>query len=571
MEKPERPERPADQGFEFTLDHTGEHTVEDPSALVAKLRALRAAQAPAGTEEKADFRTRVFGSHPFFRLWAAQAAASTGDWLGFFAILALASRLGLASGQTGTAIGLVMAARIVPGLLFSAPVGALIDRLDRKQVMVVTMLVRGGVVATLPWVDSVLGLVFASFLLEMASMMFQPAKDATVPNLVPADRLASANSLGLVAAYGTFPVASILFALLAKVAELLGDISFLDYLKTSQEAVAFYVQVGFYVIAALIIARMSIPKDHVEARNLDETIDLGAVFTDIKEGWHYAFITPVVRAVNLGLAVGLIGGGMLVPLGQTFSKDVLNAGQGGYGVFVAALGVGVGAGIIGVSARQASLPLERTFVISVFGAGIALLVGVSTWTLGLAALSVMVMGVFAGSSYVVGYTLLQENVDDELRGRVFAGTYILVRLSVLLSMAVGPFLVDVFDGLSDSVAGDDQKITLGIEVSVPGVRLTLWFAGLLMLAAAFISARSLWEARFPLGRSAPSDSEPTSAAEADATVDLTTEPAPAPPPAAPPSPAPPPAGHGDGDGDRQRNGQVTSPPATDPASRAAKP
>src|SRR4029453_7182359 len=141
---------------------------------------------------------------------------------------------------------------------------------------------------------------------------------------------------------------------------------------TSQYAVAFYVQVGFYLVAALIIARMAIPRDHVRARDPDETIDLGAVFTDIKEGWHYAFITPVVRAVNLGLAVGLIGGGMLVPLGQTFSKDVLNAGQGGYGVFVAALGVGVGAGIIGVSARQSSLHLERAFVISVFGAGIAL-------------------------------------------------------------------------------------------------------------------------------------------------------------------------------------------------------
>lgn len=499
MEHPEQSPEPAQ-----------EHTVEDPSALVAKLRALRQGAQPPGEGEKADFQTRVFGSHEFFRLWAAQVAASTGDWLGFFAILALASRLGLASGQTGTSIGLVMAARIVPGLFFSAPVGALIDRLDRKQVMVVTMLLRAGVVATLPWVDSVLGLVFASFVLEMASMMFQPAKDASVPNLVPAERLASANSLGLAAAYGTFPVASILFALLAKVAEWLGDITFLDYLKTSQEAVAFYVQVSFYLIAAMIITRIAIPKNHASIRREDETIDLGAVFTDIKEGWHYAFITPVVRAVNVGLAVGLIGGGMLVPLGQTFAKDVLNAGQSGYGVFVAALGLGVGAGVIGVSARQNSLHKERAFVISVFGAGIALLVGVSMWTLGLAALTVAVMGVFAGASYVIGYTLLHENVDDELRGRVFAGTYILVRLCVLLSMAVGPFLVDVFDGVSDKIAGDDQKIDLlGVEISVPGVRLTLWFAGIIMLAAAFLSARSLWEARSSAAVGSPTPPPPT--------------------------------------------------------------
>lgn len=522
---------------ELSPEHAQEHTVEDPSALVAKLRALRQGAQPESDGEKADFQTRVFGSPEFFRLWAAQVAASTGDWLGFFAILALASRLGLASGQMGTSIGLVMAARIVPGLFFSAPVGALIDRLDRKQVMVVTMLLRAGVVATLPWVDSVLGLVFASFVLEMASMMFQPAKDASVPNLVPADRLASANSLGLAAAYGTFPVASILFALLAKVAEWLGDITFLDYLKTSREAVAFYAQVSFYLVAALIITRIAIPKNHVSSiRREDETIDLGAVFTDIKEGWHYAFITPVVRAVNVGLAVGLIGGGMLVPLGQTFAKDVLNAGQSGYGVFVAALGLGVGAGVIGVSARQNSLHKERAFVISVFGAGIALLVGVSMWTLGLAALTVAVMGVFAGASYVIGYTLLHENVDDELRGRVFAGTYILVRLCVLLSMAVGPFLVDVFDGVSDQIAGDDQKVELlGVEISVPGVRLTLWFAGIIMLAAAFLSARSLWEAR-------------SSAAGA-------------PPPAPmPPAPTPTPTTNGSAPGD---------PPAAEPT-RAAK-
>ena len=70
-----------------------------------------------------------------------------------------------------------------------------------------------------------------------------------------------------------------------------------------------------------------------------------------------------------------------------------------------------------------------------YAAGVALLVGVSMTTLVLAGVLVTVMGIFAGSSYVLGFTLLQENVDDELRGRVFAGVYILVRMCVLLSMA----------------------------------------------------------------------------------------------------------------------------------------
>lgn len=492
-------------------DHGSEHDVDDPSGLVAKLRALLGR---GGNGEVLDFQKRVFGSSAFFRLWSSQAITSMGDWLGFLAILSLTSRIGLAAGQPGTSIGLVMAARIVPGLFLSGPAGVLSDRMDRKQVMVATTVLRAGVVATLPWVDSVLGLVFASFVLEIAALLFQPAKEATVPNLVPADRLASANSLSLAAAYGTFPVAAVLFALLAKVAEWLSSLSALDFLETSQEAVAFYAQVVCYLGAAWIIARLAIPRDHIRVHD-DETIDLGAVFNDIKDGWHFAFINPVVRGVNLGLATGLIGGGMLVPLGQNFSNQVLGAGTSGYGVFIAALGLGVGAGIIGVSARQKRIRRDRAFVASVFGAGIALLVGVSMSTLGLAALAVIVMGMFAGSSYVLGFTLLHENVEDELRGRVFAGTYILVRVCVLLSMAIGPMLLDPLDGLSELLFGDDRRIDLGLEISVPGVRLTLWLAGIVMLGASALAALSLRNARIrkPPAEVAPSD-EPAPTADA---------------------------------------------------------
>src|SRR6266511_5508018 len=143
--------------------------------------------------------------------------------------------------------------------------------------------------------------------------MFSPAKEATVPNLVPTERLASANSLSLAAAYGTFPIASLLFALLAQFAEWLRGFSLLEGM--SQASVAFYVNAGCYIVAALIIARLAIPKGHIRVHEDDEpAIDLGDAFRDIKEGWHYAFINPVVRAVNVGLATGLIGGGMLVPL-----------------------------------------------------------------------------------------------------------------------------------------------------------------------------------------------------------------------------------------------------------------
>ena len=82
-----------------------------------------------------------------------------------------------------------------------------------------------------------------------------------------------------------------------------------------------------------------------------------------------------MRAVNIGLATGLIGGGMLIPLGAVYSTEVLHAGAAGYGLFTTALGFGVAIG-----ARRAwpcfqrRLPKERVFT------GCLLLAGVcSSW------------------------------------------------------------------------------------------------------------------------------------------------------------------------------------------------
>ncbi|HLM65398.1 MAG TPA: MFS transporter [Acidimicrobiales bacterium] len=476
-----------------------EHEVAAPAPL-ADLARLGEAAIPSAVRDQATlgapggrFVDRVFGSPEFFHLWLAQAVSSLGDWLGFLAILILASRLGASA--PGASVGLVMAARIIPGFFLSAGAGVIVDRLDRRQVMVVTMAVRAMVVATLPFVNSVLGLVFASLVLELATLFFSPAKEALVPNVVPAGKLTQANSLGLAAAYGTFPLGAGLFAVLAQVAEWLGSIDALDALRTSQEAVAFYANVVCYVISAVIIYRLDVPPTHVDAAQArrdegeEEAANLGQVFSEIKEGWHYAFINPVVRSVNIGLACGLIGGGMLVPLGQTFSEEVLGAGPSGYGVFVFALGLGVAGGVIGVSTLQRRLPKVRTFVVSCWGAGAALLLGVSMSSLLPAAICVAVMGVFAGSVYVLGFTLLHENVEDELRGRIFSALYTLVRLCVLLSMALAPILADVFDGLSSSLV--DRRIDVGIEIAVPGVRITLWLAGAIMLLAGSLAALSL--------------------------------------------------------------------------------
>jgi dTMP kinase len=428
---------------------------------------------------------RLFGTHQFFRLWLAQVVSSLGDWLGFLAITLTATRVGESA---GTAVGLVMTARIVPGFFLGPLAGVLVDRLDRKKVMVVCDLARASVLCVLPFVDTVLGLVLASLLLEVFTLLWSPAKEASVPNLVPPERLASSNSLSLAAAYGSLPIASVAFALLARAQDGLD----VDVLRLSQDgSLAFYADALTFTVSALLIATLNLGPALRNNREGEKAAGFAETMRDLREGWSFIFVNPVVRAVNVGLATGLIGGGMVVPLGAVFSEEVLGAGAAGYGVFVTALGVGAAVGIVLVSLVQRHLPKEVVFTIAVLLASFALAGAAAFSSLTPAVALVVGFGVCAGTAYVTGFTLLHENVGDELRGRIFSALYVLVRLCLLIAFAVGPFLSSFLDNLSRRTLDDRRLELLGGEFFLPGVRLTLWLGAVIIFIAGVLAFLSL--------------------------------------------------------------------------------
>jgi hypothetical protein len=83
-------------------------------------------------------------------------------------------------------------------------------------------------------------------------------------------------------------------------------------------------------------------------------------------------------------------------------------------------------------------------------------------------------------------------VRDELRGRIFATLYTLIRLCILAALALAPFLSELLDRVSRSVNGPDRTVSMaGLAIGLPGVRLTLWFGALVVLVAGCLSAWSL--------------------------------------------------------------------------------
>ncbi|HMU81597.1 MAG TPA: MFS transporter, partial [Microthrixaceae bacterium] len=212
---------------------------------------------PAGGAPAQGWIERVFITRRFFALFNVQVISALGDWVGFFAITSLAASI---STQPEAAIALVTTARVAPGIFLAPFIGVIVDRFDRKRIMVVSDVARAGVFLLLPLVQTVPGLIVASFILEMFTLAWSPAKEATVPAVVPADRLTTANSLGLVAAYATMPIAGPIQYVLKVLNDHLAEISVLAFLGLNRElgdtqTLAFYFDAASFLVSALLISR----------------------------------------------------------------------------------------------------------------------------------------------------------------------------------------------------------------------------------------------------------------------------------------------------------------------------
>jgi dTMP kinase len=421
----------------------------------------------------------VFSYPAFRKIWSASLVSSFGDWIGFLAVLALTRRVSKGSGET--AIAFVLSARLLPGFFLGPIIGVVLDRRDRRTVMLACDGLRALVFVFLPFVDSVFGLVLASLVLEALGTAWSTAKEATVPNLIPAKLLPSANSLSVAAAYGTFPLGGVAFSLFAGLSTTLGKIDALSSLRVNQESLALWFDGFTFIVSLFLVSRMTFPKK-IRTIEGEETEPHNAL-KEIREGLRFIGSSPRVRSVMLGIGAGLFGGGMLVPLGPTFAKEDLGGGTAGFGVLISALGFGVAFSVIGLSVFQKRLRPEPVFVGSVLAAALFISLGATASSLTPAVIWVFALGICAGGVYVLGFTIIQTNVDDALRGRTFATLYTMIRVCLLLAFVIAPVMSRLLGSLG---------LTLGLHVS--GVRLALWTVGGIISLAGLLSLLSLRDA-----------------------------------------------------------------------------
>jgi predicted MFS family arabinose efflux permease len=396
---------------------------------------------------------RTESRRPFRDLLVGQAVSSLGDWMGTVALMALVLELT----NSATAVGGVLVLRLAP-TVFAGPLAArLTKRWSRRRTMLAMDAIRVPAVAILPWVTHLWWIYIWAFVVELAGMVFLPARDASIPDLVEdEDDLAVANGLVLGTSYGMIPFGAGLFAL---VSALTGNASTVEAAR-----VIFLVDALTFVVSYLAIARL--PELGIAAGEADAA---GGRFRD-------ALRLPLVRRLAPVAAVVAFGLGALFSIGIVWVNEVLDASDTEFGLLVACFGVGAAGGLLILrQIERRDLALIRTLLI-LLGAVVATMSQAPA--IGLALLGALGFGGLCAMVLATSMELLQEHLGDRDRLLGFAVFHVVIRAGLALAAIGAGIASDVLDRVSWPVVG-----------RLDSSQVVLLSSGLLVVAVALIAGR----------------------------------------------------------------------------------
>ena len=418
----------------------------------------------------------------FRKLWIALGLSSLGDWLGLLAATAFAASLVSGYRSSLFATGAVLASRLAPAVLFGPFAGAFADRFDRRKQMVLCDLIRACLVTSIIVVHTLPYLLASSFAIEIFSLFWIPAKEASVPNLVPRQSLEAANQISLVTTYGMALVAAVLFSLLSVLTRALTTPK--SYFTNEPIMLAFGFDAATFLISAATIYSLREISEHGGRRKDGETApQQGSMARAIIDGWKFVGTTPTVRGLVVGILGAFAAGGAVVGVGRQFARD-LNGGDAAYGVLFGSVFAGLALGMLVGPKLLRQLSPRRKFGMCIVGAGVTLSIDAVLPNLVIAVAVTSIVGFFAGLAWVTGYTLLGLEVPDDVRGRTFSLIQSLVQVDLLLILSTAPVIAGF-------IGNHHQSVWHTGEIRYDGVTVLLFVAGLVAVIVGVAAFRQM--------------------------------------------------------------------------------
>jgi len=376
--------------------------------------------------------TAVLKIRDFRNLWIGLGLSSLGDWMGLLALTAFANASVESYAMKNYAIAGVLFLRVLPALVMGPIAGYVADRLDRRLTLIWGDFIRGALFLTIPIVGTLWWIFVVTVLVEAVSLVWGPAKDATVPNLVPRERLEAANQISLVTTYGSALPAAALFTALTLADKFYSHL--FGWFNRGPVDLAIYFDALSFVVSGIVIAMLRhIPRGPADVGTGSNAIKV------VLDGMSYVRDTPVVRGLVIGIVGAFGAGGVVIGLARTFVSD-LGGGNPGYGVLFGTVFLGLGLGMWRGPRLLHGLSRRRLFGVSLTLSGLLLFPLALVQQLVITTLLTLVLGFCCGVGWVTGNTLLGLEVPNDLRGRTFAFVNSLIRLSLALVLAAAPLI-----------------------------------------------------------------------------------------------------------------------------------
>ena len=385
--------------------------------------------------------------NPSFRnLWYGQVISELGNWVNSIALYALILQLT----GSGMAMAAAMMAKLLPMVIISPFAGVVIDRMDRRTVLIASDILRCFTVLCFLIVESRedLWLVYALTLFEVAlTGFFEPARSAILPSIVKKNHLVTANAIS----GATWSIMLTLGAALG------GFVVSLFGVK-----VAFILDALTYLLSAWFIIKISYPNTKSE-EPIKKNNSSG--IKGLLEGGRYLISHPIVLALALLKSGMAIKGGImtLIPLFANRLWSDPAAVSVAVGIMFSSRGIGSAIGPILIRKWLGESPkiLQGSILAAFFLGSLALLAFSGSKNLWLTSLCIGLSGMFGSIVWVFSTALIHLEADRQFLGRIFG-----------IEMA----LLTLIMGISNGVVG----------VAIDGLQMTiqsviLWMSGLYMI------------------------------------------------------------------------------------------
>lgn len=378
----------------------------------------------------------------FRRLWLGQVISDFGDGLTLLGLLILTQRL---TGSTLALAGVAMAATI-PMIIFGIPAGAFVDRVDRRKVMIAADLTRAAIVACFVFVRSpdlvwlLYGLAFAQ---ATIGTLFNPAKSALLPLVVPQEHLLAANTVSQM---------SRVLANLAGTATLGVIASFSEFLTP-----AFVIDAATFLVSAFWIHRISLHDTRPAPSDGDVSFA-----RDLLVGISTIVRSRVLVGVLLAGSIAMLGLGAVNVLMVPLVVDVLGTSEAWFGALNAAqvAGMLIAGSVVAILAEK--FAPTRLIAGGMLGTGLAVsAVAIidAPWQL---AVILFVVGLLVAPVQAGVATLAQVLVPDALRGRVNSALNTVISLAMVMSQAFAGVLAATLGVSAVFVIGGALTVVAGI-------------------------------------------------------------------------------------------------------------